>query len=567
MKLWERQPRIFFRAVLVLNHLFNLRRISCIIISEHLLVKTRSMSGKALSSISGSAKPRNYQERLRSDHIAMMEMLQQANDENGRLKAELSILKSLGSVSVVQSNDRNEDGDVMTSELIEKIDKQEQEIKLLRRSLSEAEYEAKQLKDRVGTARSYEDQLLSSKARQKELDLIKNMEAMELEIHTQRIQLKEHFSVHAENMELQSRLQQMAQQLADKEADNNSIKQMFDGVMAENRAVKEDIKQFEAKLTEKSNHDRSYLESVINQRTAEFESQINYFTNLNDKLRSDLAFQTEAAQQSRELLSAKECELTMLKSDIIQMEEQIKRQSAEMEESRRKAGKGTFCDSDSEDDGSTFKLTSAATAAAQAALTGNTPEESEAHLAAADASSEIDGSFRFQEFLRLKRENKELKLRLAEIFTQQQGQGQQQYLQQLRSGQQHCQQNLQQQHQQQYPQQPNQSSKVSGSQSRTLRHSFSGGADSGGSGASDLNLNSISTSSGSGKSSGGWTSSRQHSHLQSQQQSQQQSQPHQRRQRGAGGAPAAAASGSIPGISKPPLNPQVRRSLGSLPLR
>jgi ABC-type uncharacterized transport system ATPase subunit len=106
-------------------------------------------------------------ERLRGNHISMMEQLQALSDENESLLRELSVLKDrqqnggkceapVGSESELQVAD--------TSPLFNKIDAQDREIKALRTKLAEAEDRVKDMK-RQELQRRQEESELKKKVR------------------------------------------------------------------------------------------------------------------------------------------------------------------------------------------------------------------------------------------------------------------------------------------------------------------------------------------------------------------------------------------------------------------
>jgi len=177
----------------------------------------------------------------------------------------------------------------------------------------------------------------------------------------------------------------------------------------ESQSIKLDMQRFQDETQRKADIDRKYFEQLIVEQNEQFEKSLQEYADQNSKLRNDLAINAECTYKAQELARDLEDQCSGFKDKVHMLASQLQ---AAQEQLQLVASSH----SDNEPPGTTFLLTaSAATVDKTKAM--RLPVGDDINNDNILVEEEFDGSsssFRFQEFLRLKRENKELKLRLVE---------------------------------------------------------------------------------------------------------------------------------------------------------
>ena len=202
-------------------------------------------------------------ERLRGNHIAMMEMLQQLTDENAMLRQQSSssskgLLNKNGPTTVDEDEAETNDN-VDSSVLFKKIADQNDEIKDLKMRLSEADDDKKTLKKQMNLARQedYESRQKDKadlKSKTEELDTLKSRLAGEVQTNSQDMQ-----RVISENVHLKEKNVLMLQNTAIIEEKNHVL----------------DLRISE--LTEEIESMKQYTEVLI-QKVTDFQEQCDHLT-------------------------------------------------------------------------------------------------------------------------------------------------------------------------------------------------------------------------------------------------------------------------------------------------
>lgn len=353
---------------------------------------------------------RSTQEQLRQDHIETLELLQQCKNENSRLKDELKRLRTTGQLAPavdVESDNAISDDDI--AQLVEQSTKQAEEIKMLKARMNQSDVELLKLRNALSAAQQAQGYAVSEKLKKREDEMTNAL----LEIEN---------SLRVAQLEAQSSSERCSHLETEVASLRTSYAEAIQQIDAKTHTIKDLQTQYEqihAEMLRFHDESRSLAsERELSNRNAEQQSQmfLNQLTALreeNERIRRDHhSLKLLAAKHEEEkidLLSqlqfkdgmnqALQDALTALKSE---------RMTAVQEESTLIYG-----DSDTESGNrETFQLTemvSVMRSPPRPATVSSTVTSTDTTGAGGE------GSFRFQEFLRLKRENKELKMRLADM--------------------------------------------------------------------------------------------------------------------------------------------------------
>lgn len=349
---------------------------------------------------------RSTQEQLRSDHIGTLELLQQCTRENVQLKKQLKILKA-GKVETGKSEDvtiSTEIHSVDTDrfdllELVEKNGKQAEEIKLLKSRLNQTELDLMKTKQSQAVAQRTTSQDLTVKAKKKECDMEAAIFELETELRKTKAEL-EAFSgletdLRIENDDLSHKLVSLNQRSVELCTVNENLENDVNALQSRLASLLNDLEQIR--------QEKERAEGSAERRLVDLHKLLTHQTEQNGILKKELSSQAESAyqlQQMNEALAAQRARdlntMQQLDSSVVQLNAVIAEQGLLILQLQN---------DNNEEEGGTFVFT------APVEPTRIPPAAAET----AQPSSETeDSSFRFQEFMRLKRENKELKMRLAD---------------------------------------------------------------------------------------------------------------------------------------------------------
>lgn len=345
----------------------------------------------------GEGKVKQPTEQLRSDHITTLELLQKCTNENAKLKKEIKILKAGR-----PQNDGDADGKPLqlvpdaldTLELVEINAKQADEIKILKSRLSQAELQLLKFNQVQLSLQQNASQVVNDKLKKKERDMENGIFELENQLRLARTDLT--------NMrELMADLQKLTDSLKE---EIHELKHINEEVYTVNGNLTATIGVQHSQVSSLKNEleilsrEKKDLEISTEQKISDYRKLLSHQTEQNAILKKELSLQVEGAFQMQEtnaqLLREKEAAVTMcckLQTNIAELSSVIAKQQKLVNELQ------TTC-SGEQDESETFKFTAPIVKAPEPA-----PE------------ADGDSTFRFQEFLRLKRENKELKIRLADM--------------------------------------------------------------------------------------------------------------------------------------------------------
>ena len=199
-------------------------------------------------------------ERLRGNHIAMMEMLQQLTDENAMLRQQSNTHSSSNKNGPTTVDDEaGTDDNVDSSVLFKKIADQNDEIKDLKMRLSAADDDKKLLKKQMNLARQedYESRKKDKadlKSKTEELETLKSRLAGEVQTNSQDMQ-----RLISENAQLKEKNVLMLQNTALIEEKNHAL----------------DLRTME--LTEELESMKQYTDVLI-QKVTDFQEQLDHLT-------------------------------------------------------------------------------------------------------------------------------------------------------------------------------------------------------------------------------------------------------------------------------------------------
>jgi hypothetical protein len=374
------------------------------------------------TSVSGT---RSATEQLRSDHIENLELLQQFQDENKRLKAEIKLLKSANINKVIVKEDavsESPENEIDYLSLVETNTKQQDEIKMLKLRVNQAEIEIMKQKQQAYSIQQVAVQSNIEKTKKREVELTQAVVELESELASSRTKLMElqFVKLHCEELEEQYAFSQAQYEASTVEC--QSLRNTNHDLIAQLQDLRLDMKNFEVSMTGKATQDRRQLEQMVDSHTAEFKRQLQQLADQNASLRGEVSAGVEATYRLQVAAQLLEGDKARLQAQVVDLEDRLRTNlyaATATAAAVAQAGAMDFSDSDSErsgrrkgagiavPEGSLFSLTAPAAAAVSVgAGAGAVPVEG--------VDSSQDSSFRFQEFMRLKRENKELKMRLAE---------------------------------------------------------------------------------------------------------------------------------------------------------
>lgn len=344
------------------------------------------------------------QEQLRSDHIGTLELLQQCTRENVKLKKELKALRG-GKGGSDGAADQGMPVQVKTDDildLVEKNTKQADEIKLLKARLNQVELDLMKTKHTQATSQHAISQGQADKSRKKEIEMEQAVFDLEGHLRIAKTELEGYVGIESELQKWRNEHTNLAQRYSDLEQShhemcvrNESIASSADILQAQLSTLHRDLEQCQ--------QEKKRMEGSGDQRLNDMQRQLAHHTEQNNILKKELQAQAESAYQLQQMnISLRaECESAFATNRKLQAETiDLNNIITEQKESllnMQNAG--------NDDVGETFKFT---------APIPQAPATAPSVATIPDMGDE-DSSFRFQEYLRLKRENKELKMRLADM--------------------------------------------------------------------------------------------------------------------------------------------------------
>ena len=357
---------------------------------------------------------RSTQEQLRTDHIETLELLQKYKLENARLKKELKNNRRIEDIEEAPECDKEEQSNIDIGALVEQNIKQADEIKLLKSRINQADLELLKTKQASGAALQAGAFTVAEKHKKRENEMTSAVLELENSLRTAQSELRELDTFRNKCEELEKMNKELTIQSIEYQNQHNKTNETL--TILENTcktAKTEQLRQeleisalHKLNLNLKHNMDANQIKSqqkiiFLKEQNQQYEQNT---TEMHDSMKK-LQYDIENISQER----------TDLRSTV----ESLRSTIYNMKESGRGSGGGTvvYADSDVESykDGSTFQFT-APPAAVVVPVVVTTAKPSTSPIRASTPSPEGGGEgFRFQEYLRLKRENKELKLRLAEI--------------------------------------------------------------------------------------------------------------------------------------------------------
>jgi transposase-like protein len=354
---------------------------------------------------------RSTQEQLRQDHIGTLEVLQLCKDENIRLRKELKDLKKgTGQAEHTSVGSGEVTGDYDVAQLVEQNAKQAEEIKMLKTRMNQTEVELLKLRSSTVSAQHSAGYAASEKQKKRELEMTSALMDVEHSLRATQVELRTSTD---RCLCLEEQLTQLSDARNEASADIESKVKIIEILRVEEDAARLEILRLQAEAaTFAAERDKSNAASVIK------------LARLQDELERS-KIQTE---QTKQQCAAQGEAIARLEADRVELVAQIKstngaNQALQAALSALKLERGAvqeestvvYGDSDTESgQRETFQLTESAPICKSPPRPSTV--SSSASRSAPDSPEGGDGtSFRFQEFLRLKRENKELKMRLADM--------------------------------------------------------------------------------------------------------------------------------------------------------
>ena len=368
--------------------------------STPFLVLKMSKTGNNVASI------KSTQEQLRSDHIGTLELLQQVTKENAALKNELKSIKSKGkaiTLSDQPSPPPNSNDGLDLLELVEMNSKQAEEIKMLKLRLSQTELDLMKSKQSHVVIQTKDNKTAIEKSKQKENEMEEAIFDLETHLKIAKEELNQYYGLHAQMNEFQNSSNLNIQKC---KQDNYELKEANTVLENKNDALHQQILQLQREH-DQIMQDRKVKDAAVDQKIGDYQNQLLHLTEQTGMLKKELSTQVESGYQLQQSNSNVISEMTFAKSFVSVLQTNIAQLNNIIEE-QKQIIINLQDEAKSELDASeTFKFT----APIQPVFAPSIPPISKPEI---QPSPEIDGdaSFRFQEFLRLKRENKELKMQL-----------------------------------------------------------------------------------------------------------------------------------------------------------
>lgn len=346
------------------------------------------------------------QEQLRSDHIGTLELLQLCTKENVKLKKELKALRAGKGTSDVdagqESSTQVEADKCDLLDLVEKNTKQADEIKLLKSRLNQVELDLMKSKQAQAATHNAASQSQAEKARKKEIEMEEAVFELEGQLRAAKTALAGFVGMESEIQDLRIEHSDLAQRYDNLEQSHRDILALNAGFSSSASAVQARLSALQKEL-EQCQEEKKRVEGTGDQRLTDTQRQLTHQTEQNNILKKELQAQAESAYQLQQMnISLRtECESAFasnqkLQSSILGLNSMIAEQKQAFQDLQNASN---------DDMGETFKFTAPIPHVPVAVPFVDTAPNTE----------DGDSSFRFQEFLRLKRENKELKMRLADM--------------------------------------------------------------------------------------------------------------------------------------------------------
>jgi hypothetical protein len=385
------------------------------------------------------------QERLRSDHLAMMEMLQASENENMSLKAEVARLKGQIARGVEEAPSIESSGSAESmAVLVQRVMTQDSTIKeltadnkVLKSKLASSELEARNLKKASSANDKMRRELNEMLTLQKRLD--------------------------QDEADAEARLLSLRQQVAEKEATDEAYAALLlhhaalqSSSEQRNQAQLARVTALEGRVAElEENNATSDAALAVKQaRISTLELTLREMTRVQNDSEAALSDRCHAQglelERSRAEAVAAKREATLLRTQVSELEARCQALTQELEQAQaigigigikpnplldptvcRQCGEADL--SDLGPQASMLFLTGASAPPAAPAPRGQGQSALDAlALSSSSSSSSSSGygygsgapSGLFEEFIRLKKENRQLRLQLLSVQTQGQGQGQ-----------------------------------------------------------------------------------------------------------------------------------------------
>lgn len=380
-----------------------------------------------------SQASRSAHEQLRADHIETLRILQTYKEENIKLKKERE-----GKNYVAEEDNADIQSANMLLEQSEKISKQDNEIKMLKLRINQSDLELIKFKQGKFNEQQLELNNAIAKAKKRENELCENVFTLELELQKVKQELSTFHLLVNECENLRNINKTLLLNVDAQKSDLKILQRNREDLLVQNLAIREDVKQLEKKIIEKSSFERAQLDQQYSARTADLHKHIESL--LGDKLALEKQHHlliANVGSLQHEVLSLKQsyCDLKQKADKDSELSHRrnnyVARQPAKRD--------SVFSDSDDDEDDQTFQLTRSnpsklpncdTTASIFHKVDASTSTGDDLTVMNDDMSSlyendeDDDGSVtsnaftsstRFQKFLRLKRENKELTRRVAEL--------------------------------------------------------------------------------------------------------------------------------------------------------
>ena len=369
---------------------------------------------------------RSTQEQLRADHIETLELLQQFKTENARLKKEL---KRTCATTVVQETDssdgspQQEETEIDVLQLIEQNSKQSEEIKLLKMRINQTDVELLKMKQASASAHQSGAHIANEKLKKMELDMTNTLLELEEKLRTATANQESMVQLQDKCNELEIRNAELARECNENEIRAHSSSSITEEIESKLKCALAEISELKRENSELKL--RYFTEQELTMSI--HNSEIAMLRAENERLNEE---STTCAQKRASL----EATIIVLRAECCTQKSTIdalhhSKKEAPLLDQRDVQNDLVFRDSDSDSEKGKGQTSAAALAPMEIpeqSACSSPPSEPEPALLAATSSTtstttttlatgDAEGSFRFQEYLRLKRENKELKLRLADI--------------------------------------------------------------------------------------------------------------------------------------------------------
>lgn len=330
-------------------------------------------------------------EQLRSDHIGTLELLQKCTNENVKLKKELKLLKADKNQSSSTSEDTTTLSvpDTLDSlELVETNTKQAEEIKLLKSRLSQAELQLLKFNQLQTVLQQNSAQSVTIKLKKKEGEMDAAIIELENQLRSANVSLSD----------LQKQKDHLVEEVKELKHINSEVYIVNGNLTATIGILHAQLSALKSELEQ----DKKSIEVAAEQKLNDSRKLLAVQLEQSAVLKKELSLQVEAAFRLQESNAQLVADKNTADATCKSLHTNVTELSGVILEQQRQIQKLQNADSGEQDESETFKFT--------APIIEVDPTK---------AISEADGdaTSRFQEFLRLKRENKELKIRLAEMET------------------------------------------------------------------------------------------------------------------------------------------------------